>query len=70
MAHHLAPYGSEVYKIEEDQYNLSKIQMETNAKQIIVGGRNAIESFTAMSKDIHGNIYNPALKLIHVVFPG
>lgn len=68
LAFHLAPYGAEVYKLAEDDYNSSKSSNESDTKQITVSGNNAIETFTTMSKDIKGNIYDPALKLIHVVF--
>jgi len=68
MAYHLAPYGAEVYKLAEDQYNSSKNSNERDTKQNTVAGNNAIETFTTMSKDIHGKIYDPPLKLIHIVF--
>lgn len=68
LAYHLAPYGAEVYKLAEDDYNSSKNSNERDTKQITVSGINAIETFTTMSKDIKGNIYDPPLKLIHIVF--
>jgi uncharacterized protein YxeA len=68
LAYHLAPYGAEVYKLAEEDYNSSKNSNERDAKQITVSGYNAIETFTTMSKDIKGNIYDPPLKLIHIVF--
>ena len=68
MAYHLAPFGAEVYKLAEDQYNSSENSNERDTKQNTIAGNNAIETFTTMSKDIHGNIYDPALKLIHIVF--
>lgn len=68
IAYHLAPYGAEVYKIAEDQYSSSKISNERETKLNTVAGNSAIESYTTMSKDIKGNIYDPALKLIHIVF--
>jgi hypothetical protein len=68
LAFHVAPYGAEVYKIAEDEYNSSKSSNQRDAKQITVAGNNSYETFTTMSKDIKGNIYDPALKLIHIVF--
>lgn len=68
LAYSLPPYGYEVYKIEEDQYNSYKSSEQLNMKKNIVAGNIAIESFTTMSKDIKGNIYDPLLKLIHIVF--
>ena len=68
LVYHLAPYGAEVYKLAEDKYNSSINSNESNTIQSIVAGNNAIESFTTMSMDLHGNIYDPALKLIHIVF--
>lgn len=68
LAYHIAPYGAEVYRLAEDDYNSSKNSNEGDTKQITVSGNIAIETFTTMSKDIKGNIYDPALKLIHIVF--
>jgi hypothetical protein len=68
LIYSLPPYGPEVYKIEEDQYNSYKSSDEVDIKKNIIAGNDAVETFTTMSKDIHGNIYDPALKLIHIVF--
>ncbi len=68
LEYSLPPNGYEVYKIEEEQYNTYKSSEELNIKKNIIAGNIAIESFATMSKDIKGNIYDPALKLIHTVF--
>lgn len=67
LAYHLPPYGAEIYKWAEDEYISSKNSSERVRKKITVAGSDAIETFTTMKKDIHGNIYDPALKSIHIV---
>lgn len=68
LAYHFAPNGAEVYKLAEEDYNSSKNSNERITKLIIISGNKAFEAFTTMSKDIKGNIYDPALTLIHIVF--
>lgn len=68
LTYSLPPYGPEVYKIEEDQYNSYKSSSETDMKRNIIAGNNAIETFSVMRKDIKGKLYDPALRLVHIVF--
>jgi len=69
LAYHLAPYGAELYKFAQDQFNSSQgWYANSGAKQIEVAGNKAIESFNTMSSDIKGNIYDPPLRFVHIIF--
>lgn len=68
IEYHVAPYGAELFKYSKAQFDSTQGAYLADAKQIKVAGNNALEAFTTKSKDIKGNIYNPPLRIISIVF--
>ncbi|HRK80596.1 MAG TPA: hypothetical protein PLZ12_04085 [Saprospiraceae bacterium] len=64
LEYHFPPYGSELYKNAQSQFDTSHL-----TKQIItVAGNKALKTFMVKYSDIKGNVYNPPLCVIQIVF--
>ena len=69
IEYHLPPYGAELFKNSLAEFNSSRDQAgATSRKTITVAGSKALETISTMTKDIKGNIYDPPLTIIQVVF--
>lgn len=68
LEYHLAPYGVQLYKYDKAQIDSLNRENKEELNQVSVLGNGILESFSTMSSDIKGNIYNPSLKFAHVFF--
>jgi hypothetical protein len=68
LEYHVAPYGAELYKYDKAQIDSLKGATKKEAKQISIAGNKVTETFSTMSSDIKGNIYNPPLKFVNIFF--
>lgn len=67
IEYHFAPYGKKLFKKTLSDYYSSQ-GIYANAKLLEVAGNQAIEASVIKDKDIKGNVYNPPLKEIFLIF--
>lgn len=66
---YLPPYGAEHFKAAQDQLKSQGGWFGKNTQKITVAGKEGIETFTTIKKDIRGTVYDPPLSFVHIVFP-